>query len=174
MFKTGDCIVFGTRGVCQVVQVGYLNLDGIPKDKLYYTLTPYYSHGSTVFTPVDNQKVIMRPILTKREAEKLLDEMKDIETLWIGSEKLRELRYKDALRTCDCREIVKIIKTIHLRKRSRIAAGKKITFIDEKYFKIAQDSLYGELAVALNMSRETVKRYVIEHVKNLELAAKRS
>ncbi len=173
MFKTGDCIVFGTRGVCQVVQVGYLNLDGIPKDKLYYTLTPYYSHGSTVFTPVDNQKVIMRPILTKREAEKLLDEMKDIETLWIGSEKLREFRYKDALRTCDCREIVKIIKTIHLRKRSRIAAGKKITFIDEKYFKIAEDSLYGELAVALNMSRETVKNYVIEHVKNSELATKR-
>ncbi len=103
----------------------------------------------------------------------MLDEMKDIETLWIGSEKLREFRYKDALRTCDCREIVKIIKTIHLRKRSRIAAGKKITFIDEKYFKIAEDSLYGELAVALNMSRETVKNYVIEHVKNSELATKR-
>ncbi len=174
MFKTGDFIIFGTKGVCQVEQVGSLNLDGIPKDKLYYTLAPYYSHGSTVFTPVDNQKVIMRPVLTKEEAEDLLDEMKDIETLWIGNEKLREMKYKEALRTCDCREIVKIIKTIYLRKRSRMAAGKKITFIDEKYFKIAEENLYGELAVALGMDRESVRKYVIEHVKNSELTVKNS
>lgn len=170
MFNVGDYIVCGSNGVCCVENVGTLDLDGIPKDRLYYTLRPYYSRGGTVFTPVDNQKVVMRPILTREEANELLEEIEDIETLWIGNEKVREMRYKEALRTCDCREIVKIIKTIYMRKKMRIAEGKKVTFIDEKYFKMAESSFYGELALSLGIDKDSVKNHIIRNVK----AAKRA
>ena len=36
----------------------------------------------------------------------------------------------------------------------RISEGKKITNSDRKYFKMAEDSLYGELAIVLDMEKE--------------------
>ena len=159
MFKAGDFVVYGSNGVCRVQKVGTLDSPGVPKDRLYYTLIPCYIKGSTIFTPVDNQKVIIRLVLTREEALQLIDEISCIDMLW----------YKEAFRSCDCRELVKIIKTIYLRKQSRIAEGKKVTTQDDKYFHMAEDALYGELAVALGFTREETKKFVIDRVKQLEV-----
>lgn len=40
-------------------------------------------------------------------------------------EKKREEAYRNAIHSCDARELVKIIKTIYLRRQSRIEEGKK-------------------------------------------------
>lgn len=167
MFEAGDYIVYGNNGVCRVEKVGTIELSDTPKDKMYYTLCPYYLKGRTIFTPVDNEKVIMRRILTKEEAIELIDDIKNIDLFWISDEKRREMEYKEALKKCDCREAVKIIKTIYLRKKSRIAEGKKLTTGDEKYFHMAEESLYGEMAISLGMNKDEVKEYVIERVGQL-------
>lgn len=172
MFEIGDIIIYGNNGTCSVKAVGKLDTLGANSSKIYYTLEPFYTKGSTIFTPVDNKKVLMRPILKKNEAMKMIDEMKDIEEMWINEEKKRETEYKDAIRKCDCRELVRIIKTIYARKQERIAEGKKITATDEKYFRIAEENLYGELAIPLEMTREEIKEYVVEQVEqsiNLKL-----
>ena len=39
-------------------------------------------------------------------------------------------------------------------------AGRKETAVDARYFRIAEDQLYGELAVALDMPRENVESYI--------------
>lgn len=161
MFQVGDYVVHGNNGVCEVMNIGTLNLTGIPKDKIYYTLCPYHSKGSKIFAPADNQKIIMRPVITKDEAMSLIGNIKNIEFLWIQDDKRRELEYKEAFRKCDCNELVKIIKTIYLRKQSRLAEGKKVTSGDEKYFHLAEDSLYGELAIPLGMEKEKVRDYII-------------
>ena len=81
-----------------------------------------------------------------------------IQLLIITDEKKREECYKETMRTCDCREFVSIIKTIYTRKQERLAEGKKVTASDEKYFSMAEDKLYGELAIALEMEKNKVKR----------------
>lgn len=170
MFETGDYVVYGNVGVCKVDEIGNIDSPQVSRKRLYYTLNPIYSVGSTIFTPVDNEKVIMRPVITKEEALKLIDTIPSIELLWIADEKKREDDYKETLRKCDCREWVRVMKTIHLRKKSRQAENKKITARDEKYFRMAEDSLYGELAIALNMDKDTTKEYVIDRVEELETA----
>ena len=42
-----------------------------------------------------------------------------------------------------------------------------MTVVDEKYFKMAEDSLYGELAISLGMTKENTKKYIVEHVKQI-------
>lgn len=165
MYKVGDFIVHGSNGVCVVDDIGNMDVPGVPSDRLYYTLRPYYIKGSTIFTPADNEKVIMRPVLSRDEALALIDEIEGIECLWVSDEKKREQQYKDAIRKCDCRELVKIIKTIYFRQQARIAEGKKITFRDEKYFAIAEDNLYGELAVSLDMDKDEVKDFIAEKIE---------
>lgn len=169
MFDVGENIIYGSNGVCVVESIGTLDISGMPKDKEYYTLMPVYAKTSKIYIPVDNDKIIMRPVLTNDEAMKLIDGIADIDTLWITDEKKRELNYKEALKTCECSELVKIIKTIYTRIQLRKAEGKKITASDEKYFHLAEDRLYGELAVSLDMTKEDAKNFVIETVeKNIK------
>lgn len=125
MFSAGEYIVYGTTGVCKVEEIGTLQMSGVSKDKLYYTMTPIGSQGSRVYVPVESDKAVIRPVLSKSEAVALVEEIPSIELLWVDDEKKREEIYKTTFRTCDCREWIKIIKTLYLRKMSRIAEGKK-------------------------------------------------
>ncbi len=167
MFHVGDYIIYGSNGVCKVDKVGPMDFDGVSRDRMYYTLIPVYSKGSKVFTPIDNHKVVMRPILTTEEANALIDNIQSIDVMWESDDRKREEAFKEALRSCDCREWIKIVKTLYLRRKKRIEAGKKVTASDGKYLYLAEDSLYGELAVALNMKKEKVEEFIVERVKRL-------
>ncbi|BBF42719.1 probable transcriptional regulator [Lachnospiraceae bacterium KM106-2] len=166
MFEIGDYVIYGTKGVCVVEEIGKIAMDGIPKDKLYYTLEPVYEKGSRIFTPVDHQKVIMRPAVSKEEALALIDEIPELEALWIPDDKMREQQFKGSLKTCDCRECIRIIKTLYLRKKARLSEGKKVTSGDNKYLKLSEDCLYGEFAIALNMNLDEVKAFIMDSIKN--------
>ena len=65
MFQAGDVIVCGTHGVCRVEKVGPLSSAVADRDRLYYTLKPLYERGSVVFTPVDNEKMVIRPVISR-------------------------------------------------------------------------------------------------------------
>ena len=127
MYKVGDLIVYGRTGICEVTEITTLKMDGVPKDKLYYILRPVREKRGKVFTPVDNEKIVMRRVISKEEAEELIREIPQIEGLWIGSEKQREEKYKECMKSCKCAEWVRIIKTLYQRKMSRLKQGKKIT-----------------------------------------------
>lgn len=71
MFKIGDDIIHGNSGACKVTNVGTLST-GV-KGRMYYTLVPYYVKGSSVYTPVDSEKVFMRPVMTREEAKAFIE-----------------------------------------------------------------------------------------------------
>ena len=161
MFKPGDDIVYGVNGVCRVESVGSLDMPGAKKDRIYYTLVPYHGGNGKIFTPADNEKVIIRSVISKDEAMDIINNIKDIGTLSLKDDKKRECDYKEAINKCDCRELVKLIKTIYLRRQQRVSAGRRSTSEDEKYLSLAEERLYGEFAVTLGIKKEEVKDYII-------------
>jgi len=165
MFEIGEYIIYGNTGVCKVGEVTKMKAPGTKDDKLYYSLEPVYDKGCRLFTPVDNEKVKMRPVLTREEADALIEQIQEIDTLWVKDEKNREQIYKEAIRTCSCVEWVRIIKTLYIRKESRLAAGKKVTSNDAKYLHMAEDSLYGELSVVMGIPRDEMESYISRRVK---------
>lgn len=169
VFQINDYVVYGGRGVCKVNEIGGLDIGDIDKEKMFYTLEPVYSKGSVVYTPVHNSKVTMRKILSKDEAKKLIDEIPNIETILATDDKKSELVYKEAIRTLDCREWIKIIKTLYLRKQDRIAQGKKITNTDEKYLRMAEENLFGELAIPLEIEKDEVEDFIAARIEQLEI-----
>lgn len=171
MFKIDEYVVYGMNGVCKVEAIGPMSLGGVDSDKLYYTLLPLYTKGSRVYTPVDNQKVVMRRVISKTEACALIDESKEIPLIEADSDKNRELAYKEALRSCDCREWIRIINTAMRRKEERVAQGKKMSACDERYLKQAQDNLFGELAVSLNLEKNEVESYMEHRLDMKEMAS---
>lgn len=164
MFGIGDYVICSNKGVCVVENITTLNISGVDKEREYYILKPLYMAGSTVYVPVDSPKESMRKVLEREEAEKLIKAIPEIPLLVIANDKLSEQAYKDCIKTNDCEDLVRIIKTIYTRKQKRLKAGRKVTAVDAKYFHMAEDNLYGELAVALNISRQDVEGYIVDAI----------
>ena len=68
MYEKGQFIIYGVRGVCEVVDITTLDRPGGSEGKLYYVLRPYAQKASKIVTPVDSEKTVTRPLLS-REAE---------------------------------------------------------------------------------------------------------
>lgn len=168
MFSIGQYVSCGNKGVCTIENVTTLDISGVDKKKMYYILKPYYMAASTVYVPVDSSATSIRPILTREEAQELLEGVPDIPMLTIQNEKLIEQDYKAAMRTNRCEEWVSIIKTIYARKQKRLQAGRKETAVDGRFFKLAEDNLYGELAIALEMPRSQVCEYISEYLQGVQ------
>ena len=164
MYEKGQFIIYGVRGVCEVVDITTLDRPGGSEGKLYYVLRPYAQKASKIVTPVDSEKTVTRPLLSREEALELIDGIQEVPELEVPSDKQREERYKEALKTCDCRAWVGMIKTLYTRRRSRMAQGKKMTDLDERYFRSAEDNLCSELSVSLGMPKEDVEAYIKERV----------
>lgn len=160
MFQPGDMIVYGTNGVCEVVEITTLNMSGVPADKQYYVLRPWYHPEHKVFTPVDNTKVVMRPVMSREEAMDLIHEIPTIPLLTIEYERLREECYKSALRGGNCRSMVSLIKALYTRSRQREQEGRKATATDSRYFNMAEDNLHSELAISLGIPKEEVGAFI--------------
>ena len=160
MFEIGEYVICGNKGVCRVEDITTLDIAGVDKKRKYYILKPKYISGSTVYVPVDSPKESMRKVLQPEEAKQLISNIPDIPLLTFTDDKLSEQAYKECMKSNSCEELVKIIKTIYIRKQKRIQAGRKITAIDAKYFHMAEESLYGELAVSLGIDRDEVEAYI--------------
>ncbi len=161
MYKKGQYVICGVNGICQVEDITTLNLDGVDKTRKYYLLKPVFSNGSTVYKPIDLDEG-MRPALNRKQAEELITEIPSIDTIAIADEKTLEKTYKDLIHSSDPKALVSLIKTIHLRKEKRLLKGFKVTALDSRYFKQAEDFLYGELSVALDIPRNEVRDYICE------------
>lgn len=165
MFAVGDYVVHGNSGVCRVEAVQTMDGIGTDKKRKYYTLVPVYSSGSKLFVPTDSTRVVTRSVMTKQEAQRLLREWNEIETLWVDNDKKREEIYKEALRSCDTRQWVKLIKTSYQRNQARMKRGKKATTSDERYLHMAEDNLFGELAIPLEMTKGEAQLYFIKQIR---------
>jgi CarD family transcriptional regulator len=181
MYKVNDKIVYGTHGVCEVTDIGRLSMSVADRKKKYYTLRPVYQKESLIYVPVDSEKIPMRLILTREEVEELLQEIPaavsleeveellqeipQLDTIWVSNEKEREYLYKQVILKGDCRELVRIIKTIYFRMQSRLEDGKKVAAVDERYFRQAEDLLYGELAYVLDMKKEEMNKFIGEYMQ---------
>lgn len=165
MFQVDDYVVYESHGVCVVKAVGEVDISAADRTRLYYTLEPLYLKGNTVYTPVDNRKAAMRELISKEDAWKLIDKIPDVEVLGSVEDKKPEAGYKEVMSRYDCKGWIQIIKTLYLRKQGRLNAGRKNIARDDIYLKAAQEYLFGELAVALEMPKEDIEAYIIDRMK---------
>lgn len=165
MFEIGENIVYGVKGVCRIEDITHIDISGADKNRLYYVLVPLGDASGKIYAPIDSEKMTIRKVISKDEADQLITELPEIELLWVPDDRQREAKYKEALRTCDYRAWVSIVKTLYERKRERIEQGKKITALDEKYMKAAEDELYSELSLSLGVSKQEMEDYIKEKIK---------
>ena len=151
MFKINDYVVY-KKDVCKVSDIKEYG------GKKYYALTPVEDASLKINVPVDNE--LVRPTLSKKEALNVIDLIKSVKVIKIDNEKNIEEEYKSLLKTGKYDDLISIIKTTYLRNQTRIMEKKKISEVDQRYFELAENKLYDELAIPLEMTKEEVKDYI--------------
>ena len=165
MFHIGDTVVC-SNGVCRIEKIGPLaGMGKTAAGRTYYTLRPCFDQAATIYVPVDGEEGALRFALGRDEVNKLMEEISELDQINISDEKKRETEYKNAVNSKDPRKLIRIIKTMYYRRKSRIESGKKSTAIDERYFRIAENRLYEEIALALSISKDEVKDYIRKYIE---------
>ena len=162
MYKENDYLVY-KRDVCKVKEVRKNKLTGMD----YYILVPVMDKSLIIDVPVDNRMGYIRSILSKEEIEELIKKIPFIEPLTNISDKYLEKTYKELLYNGTIEDLVKIIKTSYIRNDNRIKNNKKISDKDKMFFDKAEQYLYSELSVVLNMSYDETKEYIINRIQKL-------
>ena len=161
MFQPGEKIVYGTTGVCTVQEVTPRDdLPGTAPGTLYYALEPLSGSG-IIYLPVD-APVFMRPVITRQEAEALVARIPEMAAEAYHQRNLQMLRnhYQEVLQSHDCEKLLEMTMSIHVKEKQAIKAGRKLGQIDARFQKRAEELLWGELAVALEIPVEEVPRYI--------------
>lgn len=164
MYEVGQLIVYGASGVCRVEAVEHPTF--VPKemkDRLYYRLKPLYDQG-TLYTPVDTANTL-RPVITREEADALIRSIPQIEPVPCASHSPQLLgeHYKSFFQSHRCEDLMTLLKTIYSKLR-RSANPRAASKTDQHYLKKAEELLYNELAVALELPVDEVKPYIVNAV----------
>ena len=165
MFQPDDLIVYGTTGVCRVEDLERPGLVPTDKNRLYYRLKPLHQDG-IIYTPVEGGKVAMRPVISRREAEALIDCIPSIraEPLQDGTTQSLAHRYQEKMHSSDCRDLLELMMSIYAKRRQAESQKRRLGMMDEQYAKQAKRLLHGELSVALDIPFEDVEDYIAQRI----------
>ena len=170
MWKKGDYVVYGEKGICEVDGTTHLNIPGADSGKLYYVFIPVGEKETKIYSPVDNEKVPLRRPMNHQEAMELIEEIPELSELSVPQEKFREDAYKAALRSLDCRQWASMLKPLRRRRQNRLGQGKKVTATDERYFRRTEEYLYSELAMALGKKKSEMEEFISLCIRKREQA----
>ena len=141
MYETGELVVYGTTGVCQV--------EGV------------------IYTPVDSHKVPIRPVMSREDAEALIGQIPKIHAEAWKAPTLQALtqKYQAAMQSSDSRDLVALTMSIYAKRTEAASRKRRLGMVDERYMKQAERLLYGELSAALEIPFEDVGAYIAARVE---------
>ena len=164
MFKVGDYVVRANKGICEVKEITRMDMSGADPKKLYYVMVPVLDKASTMFIPTEVGDQTYRYAMSRKEAEDIIAKVPEIEETWITDHRHRENNYKEAIKSNKPEQLVSIIKNIYVRKQDRMDHGKKSLAVDDRYFKLAEDLLYSELAFAIGGEKDDIPHMIEEKI----------
>lgn len=150
-YQIGEDVVYGINGACRIVEIGSLSFAG--PDKIYYSMKPVCDGRSTIYLPITKEDEIKRRVMSKEEAEKIVEKAKKIKAA--NYEATRDI-CDPILKSGDNIEISKMIKMLrNLRKENR-KNHKGLNIQEDKILRDAEIIYFSELASVFDMTMDEV------------------
>jgi len=166
MFKINDTIIYGSEGVCQIVDIK--ENDFLGGKRTYYVIKPMGYNASTIYVPVDSELLVqkMHSLLSKNEINDLIDSLPKEPTHWIPNERERKEKYKELLSSGNRAELLNMIRTVHNERIKRESLHKRLHMIDEHFLNDAEKCLYSEFQFVLKLKQDEVISYIMNRVES--------
>lgn len=171
MFKKNDLVVYENSGVCKVTDITEMSFPQSGR-RLFYVLSPLFLKEGTIYTPVDNPKVTIRPVISKEEALRIIRSIPKTQVTSFEGLRTTELegRYREASRSNKCDDLIRLAMAIYRKARRARRSGKKVSEIDDRYLKRLNTLIFGELSVALDVPEEDVSKIIENEIAKVKEA----
>lgn len=152
MYALGEKIMYGEQGACEVLQIGHVAMQGIARDRLFYTLRPV-AGGGTIYAPVDSP-VFTRPVMSRGEAESFLASIPGIAPAVCTETKVTraDAFYKSIFSSHSNEALVALLKG--LAPDGGSGRRHTLNLRMERVIKRARELLESELSAAMDVSPE--------------------
>lgn len=167
MFEREEYVFHESGGVCKIADIQTAPLEGMPRDREYYVLKPLSDPNSMIYIPVDSDKIFLRRLLSRAEAEELLDRIPFVRTIEESNAKLLRAKYLELMKMHDPVEWVRVIKTVYLRMNAQTLKSQRISDTERSFAENAKRHLYTELALALELPTDRMEDYITEHIQKM-------
>lgn len=166
MYSANDTVRYATHGICKVLGVSSRKIGQECIE--CYTLEPVDNTRCNIIIPVTNKAAAekIQHILSVEEVYSLIRAMPGADIIWIENTAARRKRYAEILENGDRMELIRLIKTLYLRRKELLQNGKKLHMTDENYMQDAERVLYDEFSHVLKMERDNVLPFVMEQLRN--------
>lgn len=169
MFQTGDYVMYGKTGVCQIENIGEYSFGESSRPRRYYKLCPVFSKDDVIYAPVDCCGH-MRGVVDREEAKNCISRFHGIKPKIFRSRIQRQVRehYQTMLETYDMEVLLELMKEAYAKRAEAAAHNKKFGQVDEHFLKSAEKLACGELAVVLDTSMDSIRARFQREMKDEE------
>ncbi len=167
MLKLNEKVMYGTTGVCVVDSVEDRRIG--KETKKYYVLKPVSQATSTVYLPIDNNKLLekVRKMLSVEEIKSILNSLNEEPDIWTDNDNERRLKFSEIISSGDRKACLVLLRTLHNHQESLSGTGKRLHIADERALKEAQRLIQDEFSVVLNIQPNEVADFIKCEMKNI-------
>ena len=161
-FDIGEYVSYGINGMCNIEDIRPMQLSQSVEKMMYYILRPESNPKSTIFVPVNNQKLVskMRELMTKDEINAMLVRMKDRTLEWEKDVRFRTESFHEILSNGVNQDLILMIRCLHRKRQELVQLGKKLPARDSNTLKTAERLAEEEFAHVLHIKCEEVSDYI--------------
>lgn len=161
-FDIGEYVSYGINGMCNIEDIRPMQLSQSVEKMMYYILRPESNPKSTIFVPVNNQKLVskMRELMTKDEINAMLVRMKDRTLEWEKDVRFRTESFHEILNNGVNQDLLLMIRCLHRKRQELVQLGKKLPARDSNTLKTAERLVEEEFAHVLHIKCEEVSDYI--------------
>ncbi|HHT67413.1 MAG TPA: hypothetical protein GX010_04280 [Erysipelotrichaceae bacterium] len=162
-FKVNDSVIHCREGLSKIFAINTIN------ECNYFLVRAKGNHGETIYVPFSSANDIIRPIMTKKEADELLKYMKNIKKEFNTNTKQRRDEYKRKLLSGDVKEIAYLSRQIYFyfkiggENNTEIKLGP----VDFDMLNYAHNMLMDELALTYDKTRDEIESFVARRIAKL-------
>lgn len=162
MFEIGQIVMHPSLGICKIESITSKRITKDEK-KDYYVLKPIYSNtNTTIFLPVDCNKVGVRKPISAKEIEDIIKSVDISDNLCIKNNVQREEIYYEILKSGEHVKLIQLICELHRQQVQRKAKGKQLRIAESKVLKSAERIINEEFAYALNLEIDEAAPFIIK------------
>lgn len=166
--KIGEYVFYRQNGICVISDISTENL-GVMGVQTYYVLTSVGNENNKFFVPVNSPLTEeMYRLLTAEEIDSIiLRTSENDDSKWIDDDKSRSALFDSVLKSGNRTDILRMVKSISVRKLSLEQAKKKLHAADERILGAAEKLIKEEFAFVLKIDEDSVIPYILDKVNRI-------
>lgn len=156
-FKLNDMVMHCREGLATISSTTKMG------EREYFIVHSVHGDGEAIYVPFATAENIIRPVMTKDEAESLINKIKLIKKEFNSNTKQRRDAFRKRLNSGDIKDIAYLFAQNILYTKE--PEDVKLGAADIEMLEFAQNFLLDELSLSYRISREEILDFVINKLK---------